>query len=319
MRRWLVLAVISFAVAATAQMAVAAYPDRPIRMIVAFPPGGSIDVVARILAERLRLVAGQPIVVENRAGAAGNIAAQSVAAAAPDGYTALMTTSAIAINPWMSSGSLDPVKDLSAVTRVAISPYVLVVRPTLPVKSLEDFVALAKSQPGKLTCSTYGLGSPPHLALELLKREAGIDIVHAPYRGFGQALPDLSTGLLDCAIETPANCEQHVNAGTIKAIAVTGPAPLAKFPGAKTMSALYPKVVVEGYQMILLPAAAPLALREQLAGELGRILREPEIEKRLRELGFEPVGDTPEQAGAVLKDDYERFGPIIGALKLKPE
>jgi len=319
MHRRLVLAAIALVVALSAQAAIAAYPERPIRLIVAFPPGGSIDVVARILAERLRINVGQPIVVENRPGASGNIAAQSVAAAAPDGYTALMTTSAITINPWMSSTKLDPVKDLSTVTRVAISPYVLVVRASLPVKSLEDFVALAKSQPGKLTCSTYGVGSPPHLALELLKREAGIDVVHAPYRGFGQALPDLSTGLLDCSVDTPANVEQHVNAGTLRALAVTSPGALEKFPDAKPMSALYPKVVVEGWQAILLPAGAPEALREQLSGEFARIIREPEITKRLRELGFEPVGDAPEQAATILKSDYERFGPLIGALKLKPE
>jgi tripartite-type tricarboxylate transporter receptor subunit TctC len=319
MHRRLVLAVISFVVALSAQAAIAAYPERPIRLIVAFPPGGSIDVVARILAERLRTNVGQPIVVENRPGASGNIAAQSVAAAAPNGYTALMTTSAITINPWMSSTNLDPVRDLSTVTRVAISPYALVVRASLPVKSLEDFIALAKSQPGKLTCSTYGVGSPPHLALELLKREAGIDVVHAPYRGFGQALPDLSAGLLDCSVDTPANVEQHVNAGTLRAIAVTSPAALGKFPDAKPMSSIYPKVVVEGWQAILLPAGAPQSLREQLSGELARIIREPEVTKRLQELGFEPVGDTPEQAATVLKSDYERFGPLIGALKLKPE
>src|SRR5215469_4425405 len=130
----------------------AAYPERPIRLIVAFPPGRSIDVVARILAEKLRVTMAQTIVVENRAGAAGNIGAQSVASAAPDGYTVLMTTSAIAINPWMSPTSLDPAKDLIAVTRIALSPYVLVVRPSLPVNTLEEFVALAKKEPGKLTC-----------------------------------------------------------------------------------------------------------------------------------------------------------------------
>jgi tripartite-type tricarboxylate transporter receptor subunit TctC len=299
--------------------AMAAYPERPIRLIVATPAGGSLDVVARILAERLRVNLGQSVVVENRSGGAGNVGAQSVAIADPDGYTLLMSTSVIAINPWMTQAGFDPLKDLVAVTRVALSPYVLIVRPTLPVKSLDEFIAFAKSQPGKLTCSTYGVGSPPHLALELLKREAGIDVVHAPYRGFGQALPNLMTDLLDCSVDTPANVEQHVNAGTIRAVAVTSPAALAKFPGAKPMASVSPKVAVEGWQIILAPAKTPSGIVEQLSRELAKIIREPEVEKRMRELGFEPVGDTPAQASAVLKGDYESFGSLIGSLKLKPE
>jgi tripartite-type tricarboxylate transporter receptor subunit TctC len=319
MRRVLVLAVISLLGMLPMQIANAAFPERPIRLIVAFAPGGSIDVVARILAERLRVSLGQPIVVENRAGAAGNIGAQSVASAAPDGYTVLMTTSAIAINPWMSPTSLDPARDLIAVTRIALSPYVLVVRPTLPVNTLEEFVALAKAEPGKLTCSTYGVGSPPHLGLELFKRAAGIDFVHAPYRGFGQALPDLMAGLLSCAMETPANIEQHVRAGTVRPIATTSPAQLSMFPGAKPLTRLYPDVVVEGWQAIFLPAGTPPAIVERINAEFVKAVREPEVVKRLREIGFDPVGDGGAEATAVFKQDYERFGSVIRELKLKPE
>ena len=319
MRRVFIVAVISLLGMLPLQTAHAAFPERSIRLIVAFPPGGSIDVVARILAERLRISFGQPIVVENRTGAAGNIAAQSVASAAPDGYTVLMTTSAIAINPWMSPTSLDPAKDLIAVTRIALSPYVLVVRPSLSVKTLEEFVALAKAEPGKLTCSTYGVGSPPHLGLELFKRAAGIDFVHAPYRGFGQALPDLMAGLLSCAMETPANIEQHVRAGTVRPIATTSPAQLSMFPGAKPLASLYPDVVVEGWQAIFLPAGTPQAIVERINAEFVKAVREPDVVKRLREIGFDPVGDTSEQATEVFKRDYERFGSVIRELKLKPE
>lgn len=296
----------------------AVYPERSLRVIVGFPAGGSIDVVGRILAERLRINTKQTVVVENRAGGAGNIAAQSVSVSPPDGYTALMTTSAIAINPWMSPTSLDPIKDLVMVTRVAVAPYVLVVRPSLAAKNFDEFVALAKSQPGKLTCSTYGVGSPPHLALELLKERAGIEIVHAPYRGFGQALPDLTSGLLDCALETPANSEQHVIAGTIRAIAVTSPGSLSKFPGAAPMASVYPDVVVEGWQAVLLPAGTPQTIREELSRELAKAIHDPEIAGRLRELGFDPVGDTPDEAAAVLRSDLERFGRIIRSLRLQP-
>jgi tripartite-type tricarboxylate transporter receptor subunit TctC len=319
MRRVFVAALIALLGVLPTQTAKAAFPERPIRLIVAFAPGGSIDVVARLLAERLRASLGQPIVVENRAGAAGNIGAQSVASAAPDGYTILMTTSAITISPWMSPTSLDPAKDLIAVTRIALSPYVLVVRPSLPVNTLEEFVALAKAEPGKLTCSTYGVGSPPHLGLELFKRAAGIDFVHAPYRGFGQALPDLMAGLLSCAMETPANIEQHVRAGTVRPIATTSPAQLAMFPGAKPLASLYPDVVVEGWQGIFLPAGTPQAIVERINAEFAKVVREPDVVKRLREIGFDPVGDSSEAATAEFKRDYERFGTLIRELKLKPE
>lgn len=319
MRRALVLAVIALLAVLPVQAAQAAFPERSIRLIVAFPPGGSIDVVARILAERLRVSLGQAIVVENRAGAAGNIAAQSVASAAPDGYTILMTTSAITINPWMSPTSLDPARDLIAVSRIALSPYVLVVRSSLPVHTLEEFVALARKEPGILTCSTYGVGSPPHLGLELFKRAAGIDFVHAPYRGFGQALPDLMAGLLSCAMDTLANIEQHVRAGTIRPIATTSPAQLDMLPGAKPLASLYPDVVVEGWQGIFLPAGTPPAIVERINAEFVKAVREPEVVRRLREIGFDPVGDSSAQATEVFKHDYERFGTVIRELKLKPE
>jgi tripartite-type tricarboxylate transporter receptor subunit TctC len=194
-----------------------------------------------------------------------------------------------------------------------------VVRPTLPVKSIEEFVALAKAEPGKLTCSTYGVGSPPHLALELFKRAAGIDFVHAPYRGFGQALPDLMAGLLSCAMETPANVEQHVRAGTVRPIAVTSAAALDMFPGVKPLAALYPDVTVEGWQGIFVPAGTPQPIVDRINAEFVKAIKDPDSAKRLREIGFEPVGDTAEQAANVFRRDYERFGTLIRELKLKAE
>lgn len=223
MRRYTLAIALSLLSADFANSSHAAYPERPIKYVVGFPPGGSIDVVSRILAEKLRAAFAQPIVVENRPGASGTIAAQSIATAEPDGYSILMTTSALVINPWMSPSPFEPMKQLKAVTRVALSPYVLVVNQKLPINSLDDFIKYAKENPGKLTCSTYGVGSPPHLALEIFKRAGALDIVHAPYRSFGLALPDLMSGLLSCAVDTPANVEQYVSAGSIKAIAVTSP------------------------------------------------------------------------------------------------
>lgn len=300
-------------------VAKADYPERSIRLLLAGPAGGSVDLVARILADRLRVALGQAVVVENRAGAAGAIAAQAVASADSDGYTVLMTTSALAIAPWMSPSSFDPIKDLAAVTRVAVASYVLVVRQDLPVSTLDDFVAMAKAQPNLLTCSTYGIGSPPHLALELVKRAGNLGIVHAPYRAFGQALPDLMSGLLACAMEVPINAEQSVRSGMVRAIAVTSPKPLAMFPGATPLSDRFPGVVVEGWQGIFVPAGTPQPIVHRLNAEIVKIIQDPEIGRRLGELGFNPVGDTSEHASIVVKRDYERFGDVIRSLNLKQE
>ncbi|MDB5619903.1 tripartite tricarboxylate transporter substrate binding protein [Tardiphaga sp.] len=319
MRRYLCAAVLSLSCLVVTGAARAAYPERPIRWVVATPPGGSLDVVARILAEKLRTSLQQTIVVENRAGAAGSIAAQSVASSAPDGYTVLMTTTAMVINAWMSPTSLDPIKDLQAVTRVALSPYVLVVGPSLPVTNLDEFIAYAKKEPGKLTCSTYGVGSPPHLALEAMKRAGELNIVHAPYRGFGQALPDLMSGLLSCSVDTPANVAQHVRAGTIKAIAVTSPKALEMFPGAMPMAERYPDVEVVGWQGVFVPANTPQPIVDKINEELVKVISEPEVIKRLRDIGFDPVGDSSASAAAIAKTDYDRYGGIIKALNLKSE
>ncbi len=319
MRRYLRLIAICVASLLSSGAALADYPDRPIKLIVGFPPGGSIDVVARILAEKLRIAFAQPIVVENRPGASGTIAAQSVASADPDGYSILMTTSAVIINPWISPSPFDPMKELKAVTRVAMSPYVLIVNPKLPINSLDDFIAYAKQQPGKLTCSTYGVGSPPHLALEMFKRAGSLDVVHAPYRSFGLALPDLMSGLLSCSVDTPANVEQHVRAGSIKAVAVTSPAALPMFPGAAPMASRYPDVSVEAWQGIFVRNGTAQPIVDRINGELVKALRDPDVIKRMSDIGFTPVGDPSDAAAKVVSSDYERYGALIKSMKLKSE
>ena len=295
----------------------AQFPDRPIRLVVALPAGGSVDVVARIVADRLRERLQQPVVVENKPGASGNIAAQYVATADPDGYTVLFTTSAITSSPWINKSTFDPPKDLVAVTRVALSPYVLIVRPESPIQTFDDFVSRAGSDPGKFSCSTYGVGSPPHLALELLKQSAHLDIVHIPYRGFNQAYPDIKSGLLSCAMEIPANVEQFVQDGSLRALAVTTAKPMSIFPGVPAIGSRFPDAVVEGWQGIFVASATPQPIVDRLNGELVRTLNEPEMVDRLRKLGFEPIGDTSAEANRVFRTDYDRFGVTIASLKLR--
>ncbi|MGM4896909.1 Bug family tripartite tricarboxylate transporter substrate binding protein [Tardiphaga sp. 839_C3_N1_4] len=295
----------------------AEFPDRPVRLVVALPAGGSVDVVARILADRLRDGLGETVVVENRAGASGNIAAQSVATADADGYTLLFTTSAITSSTQLAATSFDPPKDLVAVTRVGLSPYVLVVRSESPITTLDDFVAKARSEPGTFSCSTYGVGSPPHLALEMLKQAAGLDIVHIPYRGFNQSYPDIRSGLLTCAMEVPANVAPFVKDGTLRALAVTTAMPMTLFAGVPTIASRFPNVVVEGWQGVFVPAATPQPIIDRLNAEFVKALRDPEVIQQLRKLGFEPIGDSSADADKIFRHDYVRFGATIESLKIR--
>ncbi|MGM4992580.1 Bug family tripartite tricarboxylate transporter substrate binding protein [Tardiphaga sp. 841_E9_N1_2] len=295
----------------------AEFADRPVRLVVALPAGGSVDVVARILADRLRDGLGETVVVENRAGASGNIAAQSVATADADGYTLLFTTSAITSSTHLAATSFDPPKDLVAVTRVGLSPYVLVVRSESPITTLDDFVAKARSEPGTFSCSTYGVGSPPHLALEMLKQAAGLDIVHIPYRGFNQSYPDIRSGLLTCAMEVPANVAPFVKDGTLRALAVTTAMPMTLFAGVPTIASRFPNVVVEGWQGVFVPAATPQPIIDRLNAEFVKALRDPEVIQQLRKLGFEPIGDSSADADKIFRHDYVRFGATIESLKIR--
>lgn len=313
--RALVLFLLS--VAFSPALAQGEFPDKPIRLIVALPAGGSVDVVARILADRLRDSLAQPVVVENRPGASGNIAAQMVATSEPNGYTVLFTTSVIASSPWMSPSNFDPPKDLVAVTRVALSPYVLIVRSESPIVTLDDFVSSAKADPGKFSCSTYGIGSPPHLALEMLEQSAKLDIVHIPYRGFNQSYPDIKSGLLSCAMEVPANVTQLVQEGSLRALAVTTAKQMSIFPGVPPIASRFSDVVVEGWQGVFVPAGTPPPIIDRLNSGLVKALKDPAVVEQLKKLGFEPIGDTSAEATGVFKHDYERFGATIRSTGLR--
>lgn len=315
MSRCRALAAVLLSLLCLARPVQAQFPDRPIRLVVALPAGGSVDVVARIVAERLRDGLGQPIVVENKAGASGNIAAQSVATSDADGYTVLFTTSAITSSPQLSPKGFDPTKGLVAVTRVGLSPYVLVVRPESPIATLDDFIARGRAEPGAFSCATYGVGTPPHLALEMLKHAAGLDIVHIPYRGFSQSYPDIKSGLLTCAMEIPANVGQFVRDGTLRALAVTTAKPISLFPGAPTLASRLPDVVVEGWQGVFVPAATPKPVVDRLNAAFVAALQDPEVIGQLTKLGFEPIGDSSADADHVFRRDYERFGATIESLK----
>ncbi|MEI7530306.1 MAG: tripartite tricarboxylate transporter substrate binding protein [Betaproteobacteria bacterium] len=310
---------ISFVVFFFTNLALAEFPEKPIRFVVAFAPGSSSDVLARIYAQALKESTGQPVIVEPRPGATGSIGADIVAKASPDGYTILMHSSAIVINPWLSKPNFNFATDLQPIIRTAHTPYFLVVNNSLPIYNLQDFVNYSKKNPGKLSCSSYGNGSPPHLGLELLKSQAQIDVVHIPYKGFGQALPDLISGRLDCSIEAPINVLQQVQAGNIRVIAHTGDKRHELMPLAQPFGELYPNAIVDGWQAIFVPAGTPNAIVGRLNSEFAKLLRNPDVIKKIKDTGFEPVGDTVSDFSQVMTSDFSRYGNIIKQQKIRAE
>jgi tripartite-type tricarboxylate transporter receptor subunit TctC len=312
------LAGLFLVLAASGVTAQAVFPDRPIKLIVPFAAGGTADTAARSLAERVKATTGQAVVVDNKVGATGNIGAQAVVAAPPDGYTILFHSSAVVINPWMMKVAFDIQKDLVPITQIASTSYVMTVAANHPAQTAEDFLAIARKSPGKTSCMTYGIGSPPHLWLELLKQAAGVDILHVPYRAFGQALPDLVSGRLDCIIEPPTTVIPQVRSGTIRALVVTGAA-LEQLPGVPSISKLYPTAAVEGWQGLFAPAGTPKPVIAKLHAEFAGAVHTPEVAKRIRDAGFRPVGGTPDALGGIISEELAKFGDVIRKRNIKAE
>lgn len=310
MRRHFLCAVAALAAAGSA-LAQGGFPERPIKLIVAFSPGSAPDIMSRAYGEKLKEQMGQPIVVDNRPGATGAIGADLVAKAPADGYTLLLNSSAMVINPWVKKQSFDFRKDLVPVARTADTPYLLTVNPKLPIHNLAEFVDYAKKNPGKLSCGTYGVASPPHLALELLKKEAGIDVLHVPYKTFGQALPDLVSGQLSCSIDPPTSPAPQVAAGHIRAVAHTGSAPMEAFPKVDPIGKRYPVATVVGWQAIFAPAATPAPVLGKLRSEWLKTLGNPAVQKTIRDAGFEPSKGSLEDFDKEIGTDFQKFGRVI--------
>ena len=310
MRRKL-LAALAVLSAAGSVVAQDKYPDRTIKLVVAFAPGSVTDTMSRAYADKLKDQLGQPIIVENKPGATAAIGAELVAKAPADGYTLLVNSSALTINPWVKKQSFDFRKDLVPIARTADTPYVLTVNPKLPIHNLAEFVDYAKKNPGKLMCATYGIASPPHLALEMLKKEAGIDVVHVPYRTFAQALPDLLSGQVSCSIDPPGIPTAHVASGSIRAVAQTGNAPMEIFPKVDAIGKRYPAATVVGWQAIFAPAGTPAPVVTKLRDEWHKALSSPAIQKTIRESGFSPSTGTMDDFLKEIDADYQKFGRII--------
>jgi tripartite-type tricarboxylate transporter receptor subunit TctC len=310
MRRLAVLcALVAAAAAAHAQQ----WPSKAIRVVVNFPPGGAADQIARGVAPPLGEALGQPVVVENRPGANGNIGAEAVAKSAPDGYTLLMSSGgAFSVNPHLYTRlPFDPLKDLVPVAAAARILVFLVVKPDLPVKSVEEFVALARASPGRLSYGSPGSGSSPHIAGEMFKRAAKVDVVHVPYKGAAPALTDLLGGQLDFMFD-PGIGLGHVRAGKLRLLAVGSPKRSPLFPDAPTVAeAGMAGFDADSWFGFYAPAGVPADILGRLNRELNRALQTPPVRDRILAIGGEPVAMSAAEFAEVQRKDRERFGVVV--------
>ncbi len=319
MKRWIAALVFVSAASmcAFAQAAPAgapAWPAKAIRMIVVFPPGSSPDLVARMLNDKLGAALGQPVIVENRPGAGGNLGTALVAKAAPDGYTiGLSIGGPLAVNKVLYAKlGYDPFKDLAPITLVAASPNVLVVDPRLGVATVKEFTALAKSQPGKLNYGSIGNGSASHLTMELLKARAGVDIVHVPYPGSPQVNAAIASGQIAAGFVVPATAMPLVQAGRLKALAVTSSGRSLVLPELPTVAESgFPGFQSTAWIGMVAPAGTPPAILDRLSRELVRIIRSDEVKTRMLRIYFQAVGTAPEGLAHLMREEVERWGKVI--------
>jgi tripartite-type tricarboxylate transporter receptor subunit TctC len=297
------------------------FPGKPIRMVVGFPPGGGTDVMARLVTPKMSETWGQQVVIDNRAGATGIIGTDLVAKAAPDGYTLLMghvATNAIA---WSLFAKLpfDPAKDFAPITRVSSVPHVVVVHPSLDVRTVKDLIALAKAKPGQYTFPSAGNGSTPHLAGEIFKTMTGVNLIHVPYKGSGQSLQDLLGGQVQVAFDTTAAVIQYVKAGRLRPIAVTTLKRLTSLPDVPTVA----ESGVAGYEVttwygLFAPAGTPPAVIRKVFAETARIVRLPDVKERLDGMGTEETTNTsPEEFATLVKTDIAKYAKVVKAAGLR--
>ena len=308
-RAWFVLLAAAIAFPGAAQN----YPSRPVRLIVGFAPGGGVDINARMLAPKLSEYLGQQVVVENVPGAGTNIANERVAKSAPDGHTLLINTAAVAINMSLYRNlPFHTLRDFAPVSLFSQSPNVLVVNAKLPVTSVKDLVALARSSPGKLNYSSAGVGTTQHLAAELFKLRTGTFIVHIPYKGSAPSLTALIAGEVDLSFANIPAIQGHVNSGRLRALAATAAKRDAQLPDVPTMKeAGVGGVEVVVWYGVLAPAGTPRDIVQKLADGIIRATRDPEVRRRMLEQGAEPVGSTPEEFAKLLREEVARWAEVV--------
>jgi len=299
----------------------AAYPEKPIRIIVPFAPGGNIDLTARIVAPGLTERLGQPVVVENRAGSATTVAEEYIARSAPDGYTLMMAGTSRATNPHMYARlAYDPLNDLTGVSLVATSGNVLIVNPSLPAKTVRELIELAKSSPTPLFFGTAAYGSSGHLAAELFKQLAGVRLDHVPYKGAAPAIADLLAGQIHMTFDNIPVALPHIRSGRLRALGVTSANRSPLLPDVPAIA----EAGLPGYEMtarfgLTAPARTPPDVIARLNAEVVRALQTPQLKERFAGLGFDTVGSSPEEFNRLVAAEYQRLGKLIKEAGIKPK
>ena len=291
----------------------AAYPSKPVRLIVPWPPGGGADVLMRLLTPKLSEQLGQQVVIDNRGGAAGNIGAEMAAKSPPDGYTIVFAYSGThSINPHIYSKMPFKESDFAPIIWLSSVPQVVVVHPSLPVKTIKDLIALAKAKPGQLTFGSSGNGAINHLAGELFSHMTGTKLVHVPYKGGGPAAVALLSGEIALILGEPASLVGHIKAGKVRPIAVTTAQRALSFPELPTVAeAGVPGYEVTSWNGMLAPAATPQDIVRRLNTEYNKIISDPEMRKRMIANGYEPVGGPPEKFGEHIRAEIAKWGPVV--------
>lgn len=303
----------------SAQTAAQAFPTKPIRFVVPFPPGGGNDILARALAPKMSEILGQQVVIDNRAGAGGNIGADFVAKSSPDGYTIVIASNQVTMNPWIYSKlPFDIAKDFSPIAQIASVPMLLAIHPNVPAKNLKEFIALAKAKPGALNYSTPGLGTPQHIAFEVFNFDAGVKVTHVPYKGTSPSIVDLISGQVQATIGTMASLDPHVKSGKVRPIAVSTPKRSPAMPDIPTIE----EGGLVGFNVplwysILAPANTPNDIVAKLSAAIRGALQDPQTKAQLARQGFVESYLDPAQMAALIKQDLAYWQKAIKNIGLK--
>lgn len=314
-------ALVAAALALTSAVTAQTYPTRPIRIVVPLPPGGSNDVVARMVGETIRASLGQPVVVENRPGGSGIIGTELVAKSAPDGHTLLMANTSHVINPGLFAKlPYDPIRDFAAVALMSSTHFALVVHPSVPARSVKEFIAVAKARPGALTFASAGNGAPHHLAMELLKSTARVKLTHVPYKGAGQFVPALVAGEVSSVIGAINSLLPHLKSGRLRALGMAGNRRTPLLPDVPTIAeAALPGFTLDNWGGMLAPAGVPRNVIDRLNGEIVKALREPQIADRLTSQGVELIPSSPEEFQALMKAHMTKWANVVREAGIKLE
>ena len=312
-----VLAVLAWAWPAAAQT----FPAKPVRIIVAFPPGGGVDIVARTMGPRLTELWRQPVVVENRPGASGVIGTEAAARSAPDGHTLFIgTLGNLTANQYLyPKMPVDPLRDLAPLTQVVAVHFVMVAHPSLPAKNVKELIALARARPGQINYASSGPGGAPHLGAELFKSMTRVDMVHVPYKGSGLSFIDLLAGQVSLTCDSQLQSLPYIKAGRLRALAVLGGKRSPLLPGVATVGETVPGYELTNWFGMTVPAATPQDLINKLYADVSNVLRQADFREKIASMGADVVGSSPEQFGAFMKTESAKWGKVIREANIKAE